>query len=376
MAGTDIDSMNMPMPEPSTATPVAPQSTLLLPRVSIIVVNTNELHHLKRCLPSLARQNYPDYEVIVVDNVSSDGSLEYIAETFPWVRVVRNRANLGYAGANNVGLQHASGDYFAVLNPDTEVEAGWLQALIQTLEQHPQAGMATPKILLLENRERLNTCGNNVSLTGLTFCRGLDESGDRYNQLERIAAVSGAAFVMRRQVWEQIGGFDENFFIYFEETDLSLRASLAGYDVLYVPDARIYHLYRFKFSARKCFYQERNRYLALLKTLRWRTLLVMLPLLLLSEVIAWGYAALHTPAHLRGKLASYGWLIGNWWYVLQVRRRTQALRRVDDHVLLVRFSTELNFTRTTNPFLGRLLHAMVNPIVGLLGQWVRTVVTW
>lgn len=363
-----ITDQTQPLPATAEAAP--------LPRASVVIVNTNELHHLKQCLPTIAEQDYPDGEVIVVDNCSTDGSIDYLKREFPWVRVVRSPANLGYAGAGNLGFAHATGEYVAIMNPDTQVEPGWLRELVQALQHNPQAGLATPKILLMHDPTRLNTCGNDITLTGLTFCRGLDEPADQYMQPEVVSAVSGAAFVVKRHVMEQIGGFDDHFFIYFEETDLSLRAMLAGYTCLYVPTARIRHQYTFKFSPRKCFYQERNRYLALLKVFHWQTLLLLLPLFLLSECIVWGYVLLHGAAHIRGKIASYGWLIGNWWYVLQARRRAQAFRRVADHMLLARFHHRLNFARTAQRWQVLLLDHSINPLLRLIGQVLRARVTW
>jgi GT2 family glycosyltransferase len=355
---------------------VAIESKPILPKASVIIVNTNELHHLRRCLPSILRQCYPEYEVLVVDNASTDGSVDYLAQQFPQVLVIRNTANLGYAGANNVGFKHASGEYVAVLNPDTQVEPDWLKELVIALQADPWAGLATPKILVMDDSARINTCGNEITFTGLTFCRGLDQPAEKYNQLEIVAAVSGAAFVVKRSVLEQIGGFDGSFFIYYEDTDLSLRAMLAGYTCLYVPTSVVYHEYALRFSPHKCFLQERNRYFSLLKTLRWRTLIALLPMLLLSELIAWGYVLLRGPEHIRSKLRSYIWLIGNRRQILKARRRVQALRQVDDHVLLERFSHRLTFTQLANPWIATTLERIFNPLLLLLGRVIRVIVSW
>jgi hypothetical protein len=352
------------------------ESKQILPKVSVIIVNTNELHHLKRCLPSVFRQRYPDYEVLVVDNASTDGSIEYVAQEFPQAKIIRNGANLGYAGANNEGFKHASGDYIAILNPDTQVEPNWLRELVVALQADPQAGLATPKILMMDDPTRLNTCGNEITFTGLTFCRGLDQPAEKYNQLEIVSAVSGAAFIIKRSVLEQIGGFDESFFIYYEDTDLSLRAMLAGYTCLYVPSSVVYHQYTLRFSPWKCFLQERNRYFSLLKTLRWRTLIVLLPMLLLSELIAWGYVLLQGPEHIRSKLRSYIWLISKRRHILEARSQVQALRRVNDRVLLNRFSHRLTFTQLTNPWIATMLEKILNPLLLLLGRMIRVIVTW
>jgi GT2 family glycosyltransferase len=248
--------------------------------------------------------------------------------------------------------------------------------LVIALQTDPCAGLATPKILVMDDSARINTCGNEITFTGLTFCRGLDQPAEKYNQLEIVSAVSGAAFVIKRSVLERIGGFDEAFFIYYEDTDLSLRAMLAGYTCLYVPTSVVYHQYALRFSPRKCFLQERNRYFSLLKTLRWRTLIALLPMLLLSELIAWGYALLRGPEHIRSKLRSYIWLIGNRRQILKARRRVQALRRVDDHMLLDRFGHRLTFTQLTKPWIATMLERILNPLLLLSGRVIRVIVSW
>lgn len=362
------------MPYPPAA--ADPPGAAGLPAASVIIVNTNELHHLRRCLPAIARQDYPGCEVLVVDNASTDGSIAYVATEYPWVRLVRNETNLGYAGANNVGFRHATGDYIAVLNPDTEVRPGWLRELIRALEADPAAGLATPKILMMDDPSRINTCGNEITLTGLTFCRGLDEPADRYDRPEVVSAVSGAAFAIRREVLERIGGFDESFFIYFEETDLSLRAALAGFRCRYVPTATVLHKYDFRFSARKCYLQERNRAYALLKNLRWPTFVALLPGLAIAEVIAWGYAALQGREHRRAKLQGYGWLIANRRQIAAARREIQALRRVGDRRVIGRFGHRLNFARTVSPAMGRALGLLATPPLLAIKLLSRALVWW
>jgi GT2 family glycosyltransferase len=347
-----------------------------LPYVSIVIVNTNELHHLQRCLPSIAAQIYPHYEVLIVDNCSTDGSLEYVETEFPWIMIVRNQQNLGYAGANNVGFAHAAGQYIAVLNPDTRVEPGWLKALVQALEDDPSAGLGTPKILLMDKPTHINACGNEITLTGLTFCRGLDEGAHNYSHLEYVSAVSGAAFIIRRSVLEEIGGFDETFFIYYEETDLCLRAMLAGHRVLYVPNSIVYHQYSFRFSAKKGFMQERNRYYSLFKTLQWRTLFALLPTLLIGELLAWGYAVLKGPEHLWSKVQTYTWLFQSRTQILTARCRTQQLRRVKDQDIVRMFGHRLTFAQTTKPWLIPILDMLFQPMVYLLGSMSRHVIRW
>jgi GT2 family glycosyltransferase len=351
-------------------------SSEALPKVSIIIVNTNELHHLQRCLPSINKQRYPNYEVLVIDNASTDGSINYIEENFPNVKVIRNKVNLGYAGANNMGFQKADQKYLAVLNPDTEVDPDWLGELIIALENNQKAGLATPKILLMDNPRRINACGNNITYSGLTVCRGLEQPAEKYTELAVVPAVSGAAFVIKKEVLDKIGGFDESFFIYYEETDLSLRAILAGYQCLFVPTSIVFHKYAFRFTPKKCFYQERNRYYSLLKTFKWPTFFALFPELLISELLAWGYVLLKGPKHIQSKFQSYLWLIQNRNLIRESRRQTQKLRVLSDHTILKSFSHQLTFAQTTGPILAKILETIINPLLFILGKVSCAIVIW
>jgi len=347
-----------------------------MPKASIVIVNFNMLHNLKKCLPSILNQHFSDFEVILVDNASTDGSIEFLEREFPGVQIIRNEENLGYSGGNNVGFKYASGDYVAVLNPDTKLEPDWLLHIIMALDADPQAGLAASKILMMDNPTRINTCGLNITYTGLSFCRGLGEPADRYSKPEVIFGVSGSAFVIRRRVLEEIGGFDESFFMYYEDTDLSLRANLAGYKCLYVPSAVVYHQYLFKFSPQKCYMQERNRYFSLIKTFHWQTLILLIPTFFISEVLAWGYALLQGAEHLRSKYQSLAWLVANRGEVLAARNQVQRLRRVSDKTLLNRFCYRLSFTDTTHAWLAGILATLINPGVFLWGWVCRTLVFW
>ena len=181
---------------------------------------------------------------------------------------------------------------------------------------------------------------------------------------------------IKRSVLEKLGGFDEGFFMYYEDTDLSLRAVLAGYTCLYVPTSVVYHQYTFRFSPLKCFLQDRNRYVALLKTLRWRTLIVPLPSLLLSELVAWGYAFLRGLQHVLSKFRSCLWLIRNFSKILEARSRIQVLRKVDDRVILARFSHRLTFAQTAHPWIAVVLESIFNPLLFLLARISRLIVAW
>jgi GT2 family glycosyltransferase len=331
--------------------------------VSVIIVNTNELHHLKRCLPSVCHQSYPAYEVIVVDNQSTDGSIEFIQDRFPNVRFIRSTGNLGYPGANNLGFEHAYGDYFAVLNPDTIVDHRWIEELVRALESDRSVGMATSKILLMDDSSRINACGNEVSFTGLTYCRGVNERESNFVSGAYVAAVSGAAFMIRRTVIEEIGAFDDLFVAYLEETDLSLRGQMAGYRSLFVPRSVVLHDYAFRFSERKCFHIEKNRIYMLIKMFRKRTLLLLSPLLAMTEVFIWIYMLTHGRGHLKQKWLSYVWLWRNRVQIVQKRNETQHIRKVTDREILRLFVPRLPLDQVMKGRAGQVLNRVSSSVI-------------
>jgi len=346
------------------------------PRASIIIVNYDGQAHIDTCLNSLREVGQRGYEVIVVDNASGDGSAEHVAARHPQVRLIRNEANLGFGAGNNRGAEWARGEYLAFLNPDTVVEPGWLEALIAALEQDPKAGLATALVLLMDRPDRVNTCGNDMHMTGLTLCRGMGAHRGGFSKTVGVGAVSGAAFAVRRDLFETLGGFDESFFLYMEDSDLSLRARLAGYHLLAVPGAVIHHDYRLQFGPQKTFYQERNRTLMLLKSFHWRTLLVLAPALALGEVVTWGFLVLRERRQWAQKLRAYAWVIKHWDWILETRRRTQALRRVRDRDLIRTLTHRLEYEQTGGAMAPRLAHALFDPLFWLFQRLAWTLVRW
>jgi len=366
-----------------TKTAIAPAWTasqeltnMTRPRASVIVVNYNGGAALERCLDSLVRDSAADTEIILVDNNSTDGSAARAAERFPQIRLVASSENLGFGGGNNLGAHYAAGEYLAFLNPDTVVEPGWLEALVQALEEDLQAGMATARILLREQPNTINTCGNDVHLSGLTLCRGMGKPLKAYDTPAKVGAVSGAAFVIRRKLFERLGGFDASFFLYMEDTDLSLRARLAGWHILYVPEAVVYHDYWLRFGLRKTYYQERNRYLILLKSLRWPTLVVLLPALLLAEVVTWGFVLLHDRANWENKLRAYHWVVTHWPEVMRRRKETQALREVSDRELLRQTSYRLDYAQASSRGIAYATRLVFDPLFFLWWHLTLALIWW
>ncbi len=314
------------------------------PLVSVVVLLYNALPFLRRFVSTLERQTYRNVEIVVVDNASTDGSAAFIARALPDATLICLPTNSGFAAGNNAALPYCHGTYLALLNPDTEPEPEWLAALVAALETDPSIGLATSKIVLINDRATINTCGNDVHIAGFATCRGLDAPATRYTEGADVAAVSGAAFIIRRALMERLGGFDSTFFLYVEDTDLSWRALLLGARCRFIPASVVAHRYALTLDAKKTFYLERNRMHMLLKCYRTRTLLLLAPALLLGELAAWTYAALQGAAHFRAKAHAVWWVLHHWRDIRERRRIVQAERIVGDRVLLSLATARLPIT--------------------------------
>jgi GT2 family glycosyltransferase len=246
-------------------------------RLSIIIVNWNGRDHLDTCLESLAAQTFRDFEVVLVDNGSTDGSVEFVRERYPWVKLAELPENRGFAAGNNAGLAASCGEYIVTLNNDTEADPGWLAELVSVADAHPGAGMVASRICAFDDHDRIDSLGVQICRDGMS--RGayrLQRFSDlSIGRVEEILLPSACVALYRRAMLEEIGFFDEAFFAYCEDTDLGLRGRLAGWGALLARDAVVYHKYSSTtgtFSPLKLYLVERNHYWAVLKTFPVRLL--------------------------------------------------------------------------------------------------------
>ena len=215
-----------------------------MPVVSIVIPNFNGLGFLPCALGSLQRQSFKDFEVILVDNGSSDGSLSYLQKEHPWVRVVALKENTGFARAVNLGVAESRGRYVVLLNNDTEAEEDFLSELVAGMERHPGAFAGGARMMAFTNREAglLDDAGNYYCVLGWAFARGKGKPAQLFQTEEEIFSACAGAAIYRRDLLEGIGGFDENHFAYLEDVDLCYRARLYGYSCWYLPKAVVYHV--------------------------------------------------------------------------------------------------------------------------------------
>lgn len=211
------------------------------PEVSIVILTWNGRRFLDDCLRSVAAQAGVEWEAILVDNGSTDGTVQYVRERYPWVRIVALADNVGFTGGNNAGVREARGRYVAFLNNDTIVEPGWLAALRAGIDESRGIALTTSKIVYMHDPTILDSAGDAVLRWGGAFKRHHGEPVETAADTREVFGVCGAACLMVTRVFDELGGFDEDFFASHEDVDLSYRARLRGYRCRYVADAIVRH---------------------------------------------------------------------------------------------------------------------------------------
>ncbi|QPC85034.1 glycosyltransferase family 2 protein [Phototrophicus methaneseepsis] len=301
------------------------------PLVSIVIPNWNGLRFLQTCLDSLAQQTYTATEVIIADNASTDGSQAFIRDYAPQVVLVELPENRGFTGACNAGMEAATGEIVILLNNDTEVDPGWVAAIVDAFDRYPDAGMVASKMLLFEQRDHIHTAGDGFTIDGRPFNRGVWQKDEgQFDQEEYVFSACGGSSAYRRTMLDEIGLLDDDYFFLMEDVDLGWRAQLAGWRALYTPHAIVYHhLSATGGGVTASFHDGRNNIYLLVKNVpgdiwrkhRW-AIIGRQARIAWDALKAWrGEAA---RAHLRG-IASGLWHIPA---LLKKRRQVQATRRV------------------------------------------------
>lgn len=277
--------------------------------VSVVIVNWNGKHLLERCLPSVLSQVHVDAKVVVLDNGSTDGSVEWVESQFPLVRVICSDRNLGFARGNNEAIRATESRYVATLNNDAEPDPDWLSELVRAMDSSPTIGMCASKMVRADDSGVMDSCGIRIDRAGIGWNR---YAGEREHTMERtpyevLGPCAGAA-LYRRAMLDQVGLFDESYFIYYEDIDLAWRAQRLGWRCLYVPSARVIHRHSSTVregSSLKGFLLGRNKVWTLVKNYPWPDWLLCFPLIVGYDTAAWLYAlARGDPNPLRGRIAA------------------------------------------------------------------------
>jgi GT2 family glycosyltransferase len=298
------------------------------PRVTVVIPNWDGRRFLNLCLGSLRDQSLGGFETIVVDNGSTDGSRAFVEEHFPEVNVLPLGENRGIAAAFNAGIEASRAEYVVLLNNDTELDPGWLAALVRAADDHPEAGLFASKLVDFHDRGVLDGAGDAMRLSGLPYRLGHGErDSGRFARAGYVFGACAAAALYRRDMLDEVGLFDEDFVSYCEDGDLSFRAQLAGYRCFYVPGAVVYHMGSAstggKRSPTATRLGSRNSFSLLVKNLPLCAVPYILPFFVLGQL-----ARLITAAATGSLRAHLEGLAGAWRHLpLMLEKRAEIQKR-------------------------------------------------
>ncbi len=312
------------------------------PLVSIIILNFNGKDLLRNCLSSVSKTSYSNYEVIIVDNGSTDGSCSMVEHEFPSFHLIKNSHNYGYSKGNNLGILHSQGIFVAILNNDTTVHAKWLSELVKEAVLSPMC-FYQPKILFA-GTNRINSAGNLIQLFGFAFPRGLGEVDiGQYSDKCEISYASGACVFGSRALIDEVGLFDQGFFTFYEDVNLGWRTLMHGYKTVYLPSAIIYHKWGGSWgqvlSNEKFFLIERSRIASSFRNYSLNSLIISFPALVFVESMVISYCSIK--GFLPEKIRVYADLLRLRKVLFNQRKELQKQRKLSDPYILAYFENGL-----------------------------------
>jgi GT2 family glycosyltransferase len=305
--------------------------------VAVIIPNWNGKKWLEICLNSLFKQTYHAFEIVVVDNGSTDDSISYIDQHFPQVKVVALRNNKGFAAAINAGVRSVKTDYVAFLNNDTKADPDWLNELMACAQRNPEIASFCSKLLNYDDRKKIDGVGIQINEVGQARSIGWEEKDVGQFEKERlIFGATGGAALFKREIFLKVGGFDEHYFMYSEEVDWAFRAQFLGYRSLYSPKAIIYHKHKATSGKRQDmleYWQFKNMYMTIIKNFptsillsKWRWLKI---LLVYFNTIWYQFRS----GFFWQPFAVTFSLLVNLPYLIKERVRIQKTKKIADHYL-------------------------------------------
>ena len=316
--------------------------------INIVVVNWNGKELLPACLDALRNQVYKPLCITFVDNGSDDGSIDFVSQNYPEVEIISLPGNFGFSAANNIALRNVKTKYVALINNDAIPHIDWLKNLVEALENHSSAGCAASKILFYDNPKIIDRAGDSYTKAGAGLLRGRGKSSSNYRRQEYIFGACAGAALYRAEMFNDIGLFDEDFFLLYEDVDLSFRAQLKGYKCLYVPEAVVYHRASSSIvydSSISVYYSHRN--------LEWTYIKNMPARLILKTILQHGIYDIASffffVVRGRGRdfVKSKMDALKGVKKMLKKRRRIQATRKVDDKYIWSLLNKELFIHRLT-----------------------------
>ncbi|CAN5268911.1 glycosyltransferase family 2 protein [soil metagenome] len=331
------------------------------PLVSCIVLTYNSEKYIKNCLIALEKITYPNVEILLVDNLSTDSTLSIVKKFASKIKVLANTENNGYAGGHNFGVQNAGGKYIFLLNPDTTVTPNFLQPLVEKMENDSRVAACQPLVYLSGKSHRINLSGKVTHYLGFDWLRDFEATVVR--QSGEILSFSGSGVLLRSDALKKVGGLDASYFMYYEDTDLSWRLRMQGFILWYCSESVVTHDYKFipdeKYQSlhQKLFWAERNRIYTLFKNYELSTLVLLVPIFILMELGLLVYFA--TKGWFGVKVKSYKslWTARNKLKI--ARSHVQKLRKRNDREVIQDFKSQIDFSLFKHP----VVNFILNPIL-------------
>ena len=314
--------------------------------VSIVIPHWNNVDVLSECLESISNTNFENFETIVVDNASTDNSVASVRSNYPNVKLIENDKNYGYAGGCNIGAEAASGDFLIFLNNDTVQEKDWISNLIKTINSDDKIAAVQPKILNYYDRNVFDYAGGSgghMDIYCFPFARGRifsfqENDEGQYNNKEKCFWSSGTCFMVRRELFQKSGGFDESFFAHMEEIDLCWRLYAMGFEVWVEPDSVVYHknaLTLPMYSHKKYYLNHRNSLLMLLGNYSIKNIfLIGIPRLILEKIACFYSILMLDWRHFTAILRSLFWIIFHPNVIMKKRKSFSKIRTTTDKKIM------------------------------------------
>lgn len=352
-------------------------------KVGIILINYKDYarKYLKACRDTLRLQSYLDFQVYIIDNASSDDTLSYLKNTYPEA-IILPRTDGNYCAANNLGMKRAIGDgcqYLVAANMDTEFEIDWLKELVIALNNNSQVGVVQSLIMLYPRNEeerlnpRINTTGNLIHFLffGFTNNYNLKKSEAVFTSTyPEIDYASGCSFIIRQEIFTEIGGYNEDYYMYHDDLDISLKTRLAGYKVVLAPKSVMWHKYEFERSVKMLYYMERNRVISFFSFYPIYIFILLSPFLFFMSVGMTFFSMMNGWFITKLKVTTYFFKPAAWQLISRNRQHYHKLSKQSFKRIASSFVGKIEFQEINNP----ILEHFVNPVFNFYWQLIKKII--
>lgn len=347
-------------------------------RIAVIIVTFNAQDRIAECMDSVIRQTYPKdkFKVFIIENHSSDKTLEIIKSSYPDIDLTVNDTNTGFAIGNNIGIMKAikeNFDYVVLLNDDAVVKSDWLEKLAENAVSEQIIGSVQSLVLLYSDNKKINTTGGAMHYLGYGYCNNYMDNIDEVSKLpSENAYSSGVSVLYKCDVLKKVGIFDDKFFMYHEDFDLGWKIRLAGYKNVLEPESICYHKYSFSKSIKKYYWMERNRLIVIFSNYKLATLFIIFPALLAMELGTFTFSLIGGWGKEKIRVYVYFLKPSSWKHISERRKFIKSIRTVKDRKILMLFTGKILFQDISNP----VLTYIANPLFNLYFKLIKYIIIW